>query len=498
MTKTATDNPASTAAVNDFAELKKKSLTGIGSLLGRQFLVYGIMFVGNIILARILLPRTFGIYAIVTFVVQFFSTFSDVGIGAALIQKKEELTNEELSTLFWLQQLLTLAVVVAAYITAPLALRVYPSLPPVTVWLIRGMAITFLFSSFKTVPAILMERVLDFRRIAVVDIAETLVFQAAAIAFALANFDVWSFIIAALLRGVLGAGLIYMISPWRPSFRYRLASVHGLIRFGLPYQGNTILSFIKDAITPLFVGAYAGASAVGYINWARNLAFAPLFLSQSFGRVAFPSFSRLQHERILLKGTIERSIRMMTFVIFPITAIMFALAPEIIRIVFTQKWMPGILAFYFYCTSPYVIGIMMPLYSGIMAIGRSAILLKLAILLLFLEWGMGVPFVIAFGFNGIAFSQPILACVFLIVYKRILDAEGVRVEIIKNVLHQCAASVIIGIGMRIIVSAVPVNLLTLVALSIGGCLLFLILMHFIKKSLVLEFRTYALEVFRVI
>ncbi len=497
MTKNAIDKTEAPLTVHDFAELKKKSLTGIGSLLGRQFLVYGIMFVGNIILARILLPQTFGIYAIVTFIVQFFSTFSDVGIGAALIQKKEELNNEELSTLFWLQQMLAFAVVVAAYITAPLAMQIYPSLPPITVWLIRGMAITFLFSSFKTVPAILMERALDFQRIAVVDIAETIVFQAAAIAFAVAGFDVWSFIIAALLRGVLGAVLIYKMSPWRPSLQYRLSSVRELIRFGLPYQGNTILSFIKDAVTPLFVGAYAGASAVGYVNWARNLAFAPLVMSQSFGRVAFPAFSRLQHERILLKETIERSIRMMTFVMFPITTIMFALAPDIIRIVFTEKWMPGIFAFYFYCTSPFIIGIMLPLYSGIMSIGKSTILLKMAILLLFLEWGLGVPFVIAFGFNGIAFSQPIIACIFLFVYKKILYAEGVHVEVTKNVLHQCMAAIVVGIMIKVFAISIPVNLLGLVAATLTGCVFFLMLMHFLKKAIVLEFRTYVFEVFRL-
>src|SRR5512147_1620667 len=115
MMKNIIDNPESTVTTNDFAELKKKSLTGIGSLMGRQFLVYGVMFVGNIVLARILLPQTFGIYAIVTFIVQFFSTFSDVGIGAALIQKKDELTEVELSTLFWLQQILASAIVVIAY-----------------------------------------------------------------------------------------------------------------------------------------------------------------------------------------------------------------------------------------------------------------------------------------------------------------------------------------------------------------------------------------------
>src|SRR5512141_2256112 len=105
-----------------FSALKKKSLTGIGTLLKRQIFVTGIAFIGNIALARILAPQMFGIYAIVAFVVQFFSIFSDVGIGAALIQKKEELTDEETSTLFWLQQILALAVVIATFVSSPLVI----------------------------------------------------------------------------------------------------------------------------------------------------------------------------------------------------------------------------------------------------------------------------------------------------------------------------------------------------------------------------------------
>ena len=194
-------------------ELKNRSLNSIGVLITRQVAIKLVYLVANIILARLLLPQIFGIYAIVTFAVQFFSTFGDVGIGAALIQKKGELSREELSTTFWLQQMLVLCVVVLIQVAAPLALVVYPSLPPAGVWLIRAMAVSFIFVSLKTIPAILMERKLDYNRIAWVDIAENLAFYIAAVFFAMAGFEVWSFIIAAMIRSILGATLIYSIFP---------------------------------------------------------------------------------------------------------------------------------------------------------------------------------------------------------------------------------------------------------------------------------------------
>jgi O-antigen/teichoic acid export membrane protein len=357
--------------------------------------------------------------------------------------------------------------------------------------------VTFLFVSFKTVPAILMERGLDFRRIAIVDIAEAVIFQVTAISFALVGFGVWSFIIAALFRSLVGVILIYALSPWRPSFIYHLASVKELVRFGIPYQGTSILSFIKDAVTPLFVGVYAGATAVGYLNWARDFAFAPLMLSQSFGRVAFPAFSKLQHDKVILKDTIERSIRMMTIVMFPLTVIMVALAPEIIHIVFTDKWKPGMRAFYLYCTSPFVIGIMLPLYSGIMSLGKSGILLKMAVLLLILEWGMGVPFVLLFGFTGIACNQPIIAGIFLFVYAKILAKEDARIAIVKNVRYQCYAAILTGVVMKAFAALVPVNLAVLLLLIIAGCMFFLLILYLLNKVIVQEFRTYVTKVLSI-
>ncbi len=471
-------------------EIRVKSLAGIGSLLKRQFFVYGVFFIGNIILARILAPDVFGIYAIVNFIVNFLATFSDVGIGASLIQKKGELKVEELSTVFWLQQMLSLAVFVMVFAAAPLVLKIYRTLPPVSVWLIRGMALSFVLASLKTIPAILMEKHLDFNKIAKVDIVETLAFQTIAIILALAGFGVWSFIIAAIARGALGTLMIYAFSPWRPALHYRFESVRGLMKFGLPYQGNTILSFIKDAVTPLFVGVYAGPAAVGYVNWARTFAFAPLVFSESFGRVAFPAFSKFQHDKEALRNTVERSVRMMTLVLFPITAIMVALGPEITKVIFTAKWLPGIKAFYFYCTSPLMIGIMLPLYSAILSLGRTAILLKMTLLLLFLEWGMGIPLVIKFGFSGIAFSQPVISAIFLLVYKYVLASEGISPVIGKNIRWQLIAALISGIAVKIIVIHVKVNLAALMVILLIGCVFYVAVLYLMWKSLLYEFMKY--------
>jgi O-antigen/teichoic acid export membrane protein len=490
MTEGATDT-----SQQDFQDLKKKSLKGMSALFVRQVLVKIIFFAGNIVLARLLAPEIFGIYAIVSFVVTFFSTFGDVGIGAALIQKKGELSREELSTTFWLQQMLVWLVVGVVVLIAPLALKVYPSLPPVGVWLIRAMALSFLFSSLKTIPAILMERDIDFKRIAWVDITENLAYQGVVITCAFLGYGVWSFVAAAIARAFLGAVLIYAISSWRPSFHYRFESVKGLVRFGMPYQGNQILSFIKEAVTPLFVGAYAGAAAVGYVNLARNLAYAPLVLSDSFGRVAFPVFSKLQDDKELLTRTVERSIRIMTLVLLPVTAVMIALAPEIIHVVFTDKWMPGINAFYLFCISPVCVGIFLPLDSAILALGQSRILLIKIITLIIFEWGLSVPFVIYFGFTGVAMTQPIVTLLFTYVDCIILRKLKIRPRILINIIWQLVVAVIVCLVVKYLAKYFNVNLLSLIILSVINFGLYLILMYIVNKKSLFELKEYVAKIY---
>ena len=471
-----------------FEEVKRRSFSGFGILIKRQAAIRLMSFLANIALARLLAPQIFGVYAIVAFVVQCFAVLGDAGIGAALIQRKEEPDRKELSSVFWLQQMLVWTATSAAILAAPLALHFYPSLPSYGIWLIRAMAVGFALTSLRSVPAILMERNLEFRRIASADIAETVVFYAAATSLAYAGFEVWSFVIAALLRALTGTGVIYFFSDWRPAFCFRPALVRPVLRFGLPYQGHTVLGFIKDAVTPLFVGAYAGAAAVGFVNWARVTAFAPLMLSEAFGRVAFPAFSRIQGDSARLGSSIERSMRSITLIMFPVTALMLALGPEIVRLVFTEKWLPALPAYYLYCSSPLAAGVMLPMYSAILALGRTKTVLKMTGLLLALEWGIGVPSVLAFGFNGIALSQPVLATLFYFVYRRVLSECGVRISVLRNIRAPLAAALLAGLAAGTAMDLLAVSFANAAAAAAGGLLLYLCAVYTTARPALLEVR----------
>lgn len=480
--------------MNDFcpddsaSSLSKRSVAGVGFMLRRQLAGKAIFIVGNIALARLLSPQDFGAYAVIMFTLQFFATFADVGLGAALIQKKDAATAEEATTTFWIQQALVLSVIALIFVLSPLLPHFYKSLPPDTVWQFRVMAFAFIFTSLKTIPMIYMERNLEFRKIAFVELLEQAVFFASAIIFAWSGLHIWSFVYATILREISGCVVVHLLSVWRPSLSFRLEAVRELVKFGLPFQCNNLLNYVKEGVTPLIVGGISGAAGVGYVTWARTFAFTPLFISESFGRVAFPAFSKIRDDRALLTSALERSMRMMTLVLFPITFIMAVFAPDITRIFFTVKWLPGLDAFYLYCTSPLMIGMMLPMYSAILSLGRSGLLLRLTFLLVLLEWGLGIPFVMAFGYTGIAMNQPVITTIFFFVYRRMLSREGVVPAIVDSVWRQLLAALVAAVSIRLLAASGTVTVVTLPLYVAAGFSLFAGLMFITGKKLVTEFK----------
>lgn len=479
-----------THLMDNFQEIKEKSLSAIGPLLIRQVLTKLVFFVANIALARLLVPQIFGVYAIVSFIVQFFSIVGEVGLGAALIQRKDQLEQCELSSIFWFQQAVAWSMAIILILAAPLLVTFYPSLPSVGVWVVRALAVSLVVSSLKSVSALQLERNLDFKQIAYIDIIESISFYAVAVGFAFAGCGIWSFVIAAICRSAASVVVVFSCSRWRPGFEFDFAAVRQLLRFGIPYQGNNVLGFLKDAVTPIFVGIYAGAAAVGFLDWAKNFAFAPLMLSGTFGRVAFPTFSRIQEYRESLARTVERSIRMLTLIMFPITAIMLAAAPELIQLVYTEKWLPALPAFYFFCTSPMVIGIVLPMYSAILSLGNSKVLLWMMVLLLLLEWGIGIPAVLYAGFNGISFSQPIIALIFFYIYRTVLLRDGVMVATFKNIRYQAFAASATGVLLKSCIAVLQPGAFMLVALLLLVPLAYPALLLLVQRRLLTELLEY--------
>jgi len=426
------------------SEISRRAVSGVMVLTVRKFLLKAVNYLGSIILARLLLPEIFGVFAIVSFIITFFGFFSDVGLGAALIQKKDKLSPKDLAVTFTLQQILVVAVTGLIWLTAPLFAGKY-NLGNEGIWLLRIFSLSLFFTSLKTIPSILLERKLQFKRLIWPEVVEVVSFQIIAVTLAYMGLGVWSFIIALLVRSLLGTLVLFYLSPWRISFAWDKVIAKRLVSFGIPYNLNGFIATIKDAVMPVFVGAVSGAAAVGYLNWALTFSKLPILFMADIFRVTFPTYARIQGNPELLKKAIEKTIRFTNLFLFPAAFLLAALARPIVTIIFTDKWLPALPAFYIHLLGIIIVGITNTFMDALWALGKTRIAVKLLIIYTLVNWGASVPLVYWFGFNGAMIGSVIVLYVSLPLTWYYIR-KIVKVEVIRHVWPAFAASVLAGIA----------------------------------------------------
>lgn len=462
--------------------IKMRSIAGVVALTSRTFILQLIAFAATILLTIFLSPSVFGLFYVVSAIIAFLGYFSDVGLAAALIQKKEPLTREDLVTTFTIQQLLVGIAVILVLAGSSMIGRWY-RLDESGVWLLRVLAIAFFMSSLKTIPSILLERDLAFSKLIVPQILETIGFYITATLLAWKGFGVTSFTWAVSVRAVVGLVGMYMIAPWKPGIGISMSVARRLMKFGIPFQMNSFLALIKDDLLTVFLGRVLPLANIGYIGWAKKWAEVPLrLIMDSVIRVTFPAFSRLQHDKVRLRLAIEKTLFGLSVTIFPITiAMIVAIKPLIAIIPRYGKWEPAVLSFYLFAVASAVASLSTPLTNALNALGHIKITLKLMVLWTTLTWVLTVSLLPLLGFNGVAFSLLLITSTLILVV--VLAQRAVPFSFRTSVQVPFLAS--LGqafISLEIITimgSALPI---VIVAIIMGGILFGGIVWAFERKK----------------
>ena len=470
----------------DIALIKKRSIRGVFALTSRTFAIQIISFIANFLLTIFLSPSAFGVFFVVSAAIAFLSYFSDLGLAAALIQKKEEITKDDLKTTFTIQQILVISVVVIAFLLSKFVGEFY-NLEKQGTFLFQALAIAFFLSSLKTIPSIILERNLRFEKLVIPQIVETLVFSVVVVVLAVKGFGITSFSYAVLARGISGLVVIYIISPWRISIGFSKESAKKLLSFGLPFQLNSFLALIKDDLFVAYLGKVLPLSAVGYIGFAQKWAFMPLrLILDNVIRITFPSFSRLQDEKEILAKAIEKSIFAACFMIFPALVGLVILAPYFVNIVPKYlKWEPAIFSLFFFSLNAAFSSISTPLTNALNAVGKIKTTLKLMVFWTAATWFLTPLFIKIYGFNGVSIASFIIACSVVLVV--IIAKRSISFSIRNAVMYPGISALIMGIFVFFAGETFVKGFISLfLVIGISAMIYFLTIYVFAKKQLLMD------------
>lgn len=428
----------------DLDSVARKSVRGVFALVSRTFLIQILGVATSFILTIFLSPTNFGVFFVVSSIIVFFNYFQDIGLAASLIQKKKEPTILEFQTVFTVQQILVLSLVIPAFAWSRQIASFY-NLDSRGYLLLIALLASFVLSSLRTIPTILLERRLEFGKLVVPQIVENIFYNVSLIVFAVLGFGVTSFTIAVLARAISGLVATYLVQPWNIGIAFDFPSFKKLISFGIPFQANSILALVKDDLLTIYLGKVLPFAQVGYIGFSQKWAYLPLRLvMDNVIKVTFPSYSRLQHDKDVLKLAIEKSLFLISFFIFPTVVGIVLLSPYMIQFFPRwEKWEPALLSLMFFSLNIVFSSISTPLTNFLNAIGRVKITLYFMIFWTVATWILTLIFIQLLGFNGVAVASFVvsISSVFVLIVAR----RFIRFEILKPIVRQFLAAIVMGI-----------------------------------------------------
>lgn len=360
--------------------VKKRFSQGLATLLLRQILFYGSVFLGNIFLTRLLTQEVYGIFVAMLALQTTLSVFSDIGLGAALIQRNSEPTPEEIASLFSLQFSLCILTAVVAWFLAPLLVSKW-NLDIAVIALIRSMGIIFVLTALRSILAMMLERELRFDAIALAEVTGMVVYQTVVVVLVWWGLGISSMIWALLARHIIDLGIVFANHPWKPRFNFRYKLVLPYLRFGITMQGVKLLAYMKDNLPTLFMVPFMGALSTGQWGWALTYIGIPVYFSRLVDRLVFPTYSRVQNDRKALGEILTLAIWVNFAVGLPILIILNVFASDIIPLVYGEVWTNALMVVYLLTPNMiggFITGVILPL---LFATNQQGLIIKV-----FLVW----------------------------------------------------------------------------------------------------------------
>lgn len=464
-------------------DVKKKVVKGVGILTARTFLMQAIAFAANALLTVFLQPFEYGVFFLVSALINFLAYFGDIGFAAALIQKKEQLTKTELKTIFTAQQTLVLVLLLVVFLITPLIKNIY-NLDQPSINLLWALAFSLLLSSLKTIPTVLMERRLDFNKWVLPQIVETIVFNVTVVFLAWKGFGVTSFTIGVILRGLSGLFTTYLIQPWMPAIFFSAKAFKSILRFGIPYQANALLAMVKDDGMTLFLGGVLGPSGVGLLGWAQKWAYAPLrFFMDQVIKVTFPAFSRLQDRKEQLSEAVSKSVFFISLLVFPSLIILILVAPSLTEIIPKyNKWNPALTALMLLSITSALAAVTTPLTNALNAIGKISVTFKLMIMWTFLTWLFIPLMAITSGVNGAAAGFTLVGLSsFVAIY---ISSKYFKISYWQNIGKPLLASILMGVVIFAVKSILPISITQVVLIISTGIIFYSVIIFLLEPKLI--------------
>lgn len=318
-------------------QISHKIKSGLAWSFINQVVGQVIFIAFNIYLSRLLGPAAFGLIGMVTIFSGFASYFIDGGFGAAVIQKAN-ITNSQMSTVFWVNIVMGILLFISFFTCAPLIAVFYKQ--PELVLLTRVIAVTFLISAVSVVQNSILLKQMNFKRKTVINWSSLLISYTTALVMAHMHAGYWAIVAYLLLNAFITALLTWLTSAWRPTFHFSISEFKEIAPFGLSVLGDSSINYWSRNADNFLIGKYLGSIDLGIYTRAYSIMMLPMKnISSVISSVMFPVFSSIQQNIALIQQYYLVTVKYVALICFPLMVGLSLLSYEFTLIFFGAKWL---------------------------------------------------------------------------------------------------------------------------------------------------------------
>jgi len=323
--------------------LKNKAILGVKWTGLSSLILNSLMLVQVSVLARFLTKEEFGVIAIVMIVVRFVQMFVDLGVGPAIIHK-QSLSEEELSSLYWLNIFIAFFLYFVIFFVSPYIASFYSN--PQINFYIKLVALSLIFQSFGKQFYTLFEKELQFDVVAKIQIFSSFITTTLSIIMAVYGFKIYSVIIPSILNVFLNSLLLAfkgMREIYMPKFVFKIKKILFYVKFGITLTIGGLLNYINSRSDEILIGKLLGSKDLGLYYVTKNIIQKPQFvINPIITRVTFPLMAKIQDDVEKLKNVYMKTVNAIATVNFLIYTLIIVFADLIVKFVLGPKWIDSV------------------------------------------------------------------------------------------------------------------------------------------------------------
>ena len=314
-------------------ELRRKALSAVALVAGRNIIIKVVALLGNVVFARLLSPSNFGTVAFGLTVLLFVQLLSDGGLGVGLIRRPEEPHLEDLRVLLGFQLLLTTILAVGVAVAA----APFGRIGLVTAVMMPALPLL----AFRAPSSIVFERSLNYGPLVRVEIVEEVSYYVWGIVTIALGAGVWGLATASVVKALVGTLVMLSVSPVArlvPSYSWQ--RLKPMLGFGIKFQAVGLVNIGGLQLLNFGIAGIGGLAVLGLWTVAWRLAQIPYLLFSALWRVSYPATAQLLSAGESARKMIERGLGLAAVATGAILAPATGSVSPLIPTVFGHRWAP--------------------------------------------------------------------------------------------------------------------------------------------------------------